>query len=293
MAANTASLPSLQPGKPSALPGSSAWSGGAVLSAPRRRVCTQGRACASVAAQQSQGPVQASADNTPLERRTLLVGATTALAVGAANLGAAGAAHAGDKVAGEAFPASDIPGFAVFTPGPTETPAIRAGTVQPYSFVLPNKWVQLPVRNAISGNYCQPRCGEPTVEVNFEGRNEGSLQVWITPEVKLTRANESGTPIDGIGSPLQIIEALGPYVTGNFIDIDEDVVSYDVVEKNGIPYYEFELFTPFALTGVHNVASVTAVGSSVVLLAVSASEGQWSTSEDKLRTIQKSFTCTS
>ena len=81
-------------------------------------------------------------------------------------------------------------------------------------------------------------------------------QVWITPQVKLTRANESGTPIDGIGSPLQIIESLGPYVTGNFIDIDEDVVDYAVVEKDGLKYYEFELFTPFALTGVHNVASV-------------------------------------
>lgn len=44
-----------------------------------------------------------------------------------------------------------------------------------------------PVSNAISGNYCQPRCDEPTTEVKFASGKEGQLQVIIAPLTKLTR----------------------------------------------------------------------------------------------------------
>ena len=51
-----------------------------------------------------------------------------------------------------------------FLTNKTSTPALRAGTIKvPYSVDLPaNKgWKALPVANAVSGNYCQPRCDEP------------------------------------------------------------------------------------------------------------------------------------
>eukprot|EP00959_Pyramimonas_sp_CCMP1952_P054941 1148378-Pyramimonas_sp.AAC.1 len=35
---------------------------------------------------------------------------------------------------------------------------------------------ELPVANAVSGNYCQPRCDEPTTEVKFGSASAGNVQ---------------------------------------------------------------------------------------------------------------------
>jgi len=36
----------------------------------------------------------------------------------------------------------------------------RAGAIGAYSICLPGQWKEVPVSNAKSGNYCQPRCDE-------------------------------------------------------------------------------------------------------------------------------------
>lgn len=57
-----------------------------------------------------------------------------------------------------------------------------------------------PVANAVSGNYCQPRCDEPTTEVKFANGKEGTLQVIIAPLTKLTR--KVGASIDQVCRPV-------------------------------------------------------------------------------------------
>ena len=64
-------------------------------------------------------------------------------------------------------------GFVSFRPGPSLTPALRSGTIDPtapYTFSLPKnkRWKASKVANAISGNYC---AGEADTRVStVEGK---------------------------------------------------------------------------------------------------------------------------
>ena len=120
-----------------------------------------------------------SASSTPsLGRRSLLSQGSAAALVASLYAQQGGVAHAGEvtdnKMVGAYLPeAEGEPGFNVFTAGPTRTPALRAGALEPYQVLLPSTWKEAPVSNARSGNYCQPRCDEATTEVQFVDPNMG------------------------------------------------------------------------------------------------------------------------
>ncbi|PUZ54331.1 hypothetical protein GQ55_5G122700 [Panicum hallii var. hallii] len=183
-------------------------------------------------------------------------------------------------------PAPSNPGFVFFRATPKDTPALRAGNVEPYEFVLPPTWKQTRVANILSGNYCQPKCAEPWVEVKFEDEKQGKVQVVASPLIRLT--NKPNATIEDIGSPERLIASLGPFVTGNTFDSDE-LVDTSVEKIDGQTYYSYVLETPLALTGSHNLAKATAKGNTVVLFVASASDKQWSSSEKVLKAIVESF----
>ncbi|KAL6616242.1 hypothetical protein ACP70R_038512 [Stipagrostis hirtigluma subsp. patula] len=183
-------------------------------------------------------------------------------------------------------PAPANPGFVFFRATSKDTPALRAGNVEPYEFVLPPSWKQTRVANILSGNYCQPKCAEPWVEVKFEDDKQGKVQVVASPLIRLT--NKPNATIEDIGSPERLIASLGPFVTGNTFDSDE-LIDTNIEKIDGQTYYSYVLETPLALTGSHNLAKATAKGNTVVLFVVSASDKQWSSSEKVLRTIVESF----
>ena len=114
---------------------------------------------------------------------------------------------------------SKLPGYVFFRPSADKTPALRSSAIdpkQPYNFVLPagGRWRELKARpagraivrrfkpqspglqirtqvaNAISGNYCQPRCDEPTTEVLFQSGTQGKISLIISPLTKVTRLIE-------------------------------------------------------------------------------------------------------
>ncbi|RRT84481.1 hypothetical protein B296_00002767 [Ensete ventricosum] len=150
-------------------------------------------------------------------------------------------------------PAPTDPAFVVFKATSKDTPALRAGNffsaflffrcnayynlkelhlagnVQPYEFILPPTWKQTRVANILSGNYCQPKCAEPWVEVKFEDEKQGKVQVVASPLVRLT--NKPNATIEDIGSPEKVIASLGPFVTGNTFDSDELLEAS--IEKSG------------------------------------------------------------
>ncbi|CAA3015157.1 psbP domain-containing 6, chloroplastic [Olea europaea subsp. europaea] len=131
---------------------------------------------------------------------------------------------------GSYLPKSPVdPSFVLFKATPKDTPALRAGNVQPYQFILPPTWKQLRVANILSGNYCQPKCAEPWVEVKFEDEKQGKVQVVASPLIRLT--NKPSATIEDIGSPDKLIASLGPFVTGNTYDPDELLETS--VEKHG------------------------------------------------------------
>ncbi|GLT77362.1 hypothetical protein SLA2020_489570 [Shorea laevis] len=183
-------------------------------------------------------------------------------------------------------PSPADPSFVLFQATPKDTPALRAGNVQPYHFILPPTWKQTRVANILSGNYCQPKCAEPWVEVKFEDEKQGKIQVVASPLIRLT--NKPNATIEEIGSPEKVIASLGPFVTGNSYDPDE-LLETSVEKRGEQTYYKYVLETPFALTGSHNLAKATAKGNTVVLFVASADDKQWPTSQKTLKAILDSF----
>lgn len=170
-----------------------------------------------------------------------------------------------------------------------ETPGLRAGVVEFFELDLPARWKQVQVANILSGNYCQPRCGEPWVEVEFDGP-EGHVQVWVSPQDKLTNGAQPGLRIDEIGNTRGIITSLGPYVTGNTLDPDDEVMDESVVQRDGQTYFQYEIFSPYAKPGQeHGFVSVAARGECVCWLAVTASDDKWDKSFNTLQKIGESF----
>ncbi|MED6134524.1 PsbP domain-containing protein 6, chloroplastic [Stylosanthes scabra] len=178
------------------------------------------------------------------------------------------------------------PSFVLFKASPKDTPALRAGNVQPYQFILPPSWKQARVANILSGNYCQPKCAEPWVEVKFEDDKQGKVQVVASPLIRLT--NKPNATIEDIGSPEKVIASLGPFVTGNTYDPDE-LLETSVEKLGDQTYYKYVLETPYALTGTHNLAKATAKGNTVVLFVASANDKQWQASQKTLKAMIDSF----
>ncbi|KAK4784128.1 hypothetical protein SAY86_018496 [Trapa natans] len=183
-------------------------------------------------------------------------------------------------------PSPSDPSFVLFKATPKDTPALRAGNVEPYQFILPPSWKQQRVANILSGNYCQPKCAEPWVEVKFENEKQGKVQVVASPLIRLT--NKPNATIEEIGSPEKLIASLGPFVTGNTFDPDE-LLEASVEKIGDQTYYRYVLETPYALTGTHNLAKATAKGSTVVLFVASANDKQWQAYEKTLQAMLESF----
>lgn len=200
------------------------------------------------------------------------------------------AAAADSKTVGAYLPEYGEDDLYLFVPDKKETPSIRAGTIDPadpYSFAIPSDWKRMTVANAISGNYCQPKCGEPWTEVIFEGPS-GKCQVIAGPLDKLTPKPD--TPLSTIGTPDKVIYSVGPYITGTYID-EDSVVSAESKTINGRVYYDYYVDADYGTLPQHGLCSATTTGEVILLFIVSATEKQWANNEKQLRAVQQSFRC--
>jgi len=176
----------------------------------------------------------------------------------------------------------------LFVPSTQETPSIRAGTIDPsnpYTFALPGGWKRQTVSNAINGNFCQPKCGEPWTEVVFTGP-EGRCQVIAAPLDKLT--GKFGAILSDIGPPEVLINAVGPYMTGTYID-EESVIKAIAKTIDGHLYYDYELDADYGTLPPRVLASVTTKGEVLLIFSVNATYKQWASSEPALRAMAASF----
>lgn len=179
-------------------------------------------------------------------------------------------------------------GFYTFLASESRTPALRAGALEQYTFSLPPEWREISVSNAKSGNYCQPRCDEATTEVSFGSNSQGVLQVIIIPTTKLLIAKKNPS-LQEVGSAKGILSAISPAITGSVAVEEEEIIQVKQMEKAGKEYYEYELFTPYAQSGSHNLTTVCTSMNYLVMAIVSASDKQWAESEQVLRKVIKSF----
>lgn len=233
----------------------------------------------------------AAAPAAPRRRALLLASAATAalglLPSAALPLGA----QAADRPEVEKYlPAMDNDLFK-FVPDPKHTPSLRAGTIKPdspYSFGLPAGFREDNVANILSGNYCQPRCDEPWTEVVFTSPSKGRIVVIVSPLVKLTR--KKGATIEDIGTPQGLLQSLGSYITGTFLE-EEDVVSAaSVKQDDGRVYYQYEINAQSSLGNMpHSFTAATTKGDVAMLMIASANEKQWAASKKQLQAAVASF----
>eukprot|EP00899_Mesostigma_viride_P018256 jgi/Mesvir1/26431/Mv16119-RA.1 len=155
-------------------------------------------------------------------RREACLGAAASLALLLGNPLPSNALPTVQSTVGEYLPSSGVGDFVVFEIPATGTPSLRAGTIpNPYSFYLPPSWKQQPVANAISGNYCQPKCDEPWTEVKFSDPVMGDLTIIATSLKKVTP--KRNVNISEITTLEGALERFGANITGD-VGVEPDEV---------------------------------------------------------------------
>lgn len=211
-------------------------------------------------------------------KRRMILGISTVLSIPPAAYEAKSTPEESKMVGAFLRGSQSITGFVDFVADKSRTPALRAGVLNPYAIALPMDWVEVPVSNARSGNYCQPRCDEATLEVQFAERNSGSVQIIIIPITKLMITKKNPT-IGDVGTLSSVLNAISPSITGSVAIEDEEIVDMATFEIENKTYYVYEALTPFAEMGPHNLACVTTNKNYIIILACSANEKQWNNSE--------------
>ena len=209
-------------------------------------------ACSAQQPPQQPGEVEVSRDSSRRAAVLALV-ATTAGSIGG---GCAEAKGPATRSAGGFCPPAATSGFVVYTPDSRATPSIRAGVIKPefYSFELPPSWVEGTILNILSGNFCMPRCDEPWYEVLWESKDEGRAKLVVSPLYRLI--SKSAATLQDLGPPEQVVERIGPFITGNYLDSTDDVVAMDTERfADGRTYYTYELITPYAKDAPHSYAA--------------------------------------
>lgn len=133
-----------------------------------------------------------------------------------------------------------------------------------------------------------PNCPEPWLETIWENSADGSAKLVVSPLYRLI--SKSNATLKDIGPPEQVVERVGAFITGNYLDSIEDVVAMDTKTfDDGRTYYTYELVTPYAKDGEHFLAALTIKSGLVYIWVVGGTEKQWAKSESTLRHMLSSF----
>lgn len=237
--------------------------------------------------------VCASASAGDADRRSTMLALAAAAAGVFATPTTPALAKTASRTAGDFLPPAGTDGYVLYTPDARATPALRAGVITPnpklYSFQLPAKWSEGTILNILSGNFCMPRCDEPWYEALWENSEEGSAMLVVSPLYRLV--SKANATMKDLGPPQQVIEQIGPFITGNYLDSVEDVVSMNTEEfSDGRTYYTYEIAAPYAKVGTHQLAAFTTKGDLAYLWVVAGNDKQWGKAESKLRYMLKTFT---
>jgi len=230
----------------------------------------------------SSSSSSSSLESDSYDRRTML--ASTVALVALTAIDGAQAGKQATRVAGDfCAPSTNKDGYVVYTPDSRATPAIRAGVINPdyYSFELPGTWSEGTILNILSGNFCMPKCDEPWIETIWESKTEGFCQLVVSPIYRLV--SKSNATVRDLGPPEGVIESVGAFVTGNYLDSVEDVTAMSIEKfQDGREYYTYELYAPYAKTGSHLGAAVTVKNDLVYLFVVGGNDKQWAMNGEAL-----------
>jgi hypothetical protein len=96
---------------------------------------------------------------------------------------------------------------------------------------------------------------QATTEVSFGSAEQGVLQVIIIPTTKLLISKKDPS-LEDVGNPIGILNAVSPAITGSVAIEEEDIVNVSEKKSSEKTYYQYELYTPYAQNGEHNLTTV-------------------------------------
>lgn len=146
--------------------------------------------------------------------------------------------------------------------------------IQRYSFKVPPSWQEVPVSIADLGG--------TEIDLRYNSADEGTLQVVVAPVLRFKDVGiNSNITVEDLAPPENLIAGFAPELFG--VPLNEgDVLDMQVVEKDGLPYYIYELTR-------HRLVTATATGNRLYMLAVRCNSLQWRKSGDKITKIRDSF----
>mmetsp|Transcript_10470 Transcript_10470/g.27302 ORF Transcript_10470/g.27302 Transcript_10470/m.27302 type:complete len:239 (+) Transcript_10470:51-767(+) len=189
-----------------------------------------------------------------------------------------------------ARPASAEEALVPYVPSKDKTPALRSGVIKAddrYSFDIPAAAKEQRITNMMTGNFCLPNCAEPWLEAVFDDSNVGQVQLLAIPILKLT--NAKNPKIRDVGSPEDLLQRVGSYMTGTYFDEDSVVAINTKTKADGMEYYEYELNQLDAFTGPHALAQVTSKGEVLYMFLGVANDKQWNKNQGTMRKVVDSF----
>ena len=98
-------------------------------------------------------------------------------------------------------------------------------------------------------------------------KTEGFCQLVVSPIYRLV--SKANATVRDLGTPEGVIESLGAFVTGNYLDSAEDAEKITVEKfSDGREYYTYEIYAPYAKVASHFGAAVTVKNDLVYLFVV-------------------------
>lgn len=124
--------------------------------------------------------------------------------------------------------------------------------------------------------------GGTEIDLRYGKEDCGSLFVVVAPVLRFKDVGvNADVRINELNTPDNIIAGFAPEIFGGPL-IDGDLIATEVVTKDGVPYYEWEVKP-------HHLVAATAVGNRLFMMVINANSRQWRKAEKDLRVIQKSF----
>lgn len=259
-----------------------AGSSGSATASNRRGMCSASASSSSSSAEES--PVVR-------QRGGWLAGRRAALHTGlAATILSPKLAYPNEALAVKGLTAGRVPGLSA-TPDANgffhyERPEGKSGghgvgwsEFPSYFFDVPEGWREVPVSIADLGG--------TEVDLRFESEelsNGGEMSVIVAPVLRFQDIGfNADVRIDQLGSPQKMLEGFAPELVGGPVE-PRDIVSMDVVQKDGLTYYTYEVSQPRKA-----LVSITACLNRVYLCRVSSTSRVFKRAKDDLISIRDSF----
>ncbi|KAK9865796.1 hypothetical protein WJX84_001616 [Apatococcus fuscideae] len=170
----------------------------------------------------------------------------------------------------------DEDGYRVYTrpQGKSGGHGIGWTEIPTYSFRVPTGWKEVPVSIADLGG--------TEIDVRFGNPEAGALQIVVAPVARFVDIDDNAdVRIQDLGPPEKIISGFNPEIYGGPLN-EDDVLSQETEEVNGITYYRWELRP-------HHLVTATAYKNRVFLLGMTANGRQWRKNEPSLKEIARSL----